>query len=130
VAAAPRAVLYPDSFELLKALAESSAVSLVTMQGPKATELLLERFDLKQFFVHYFTRDDSLDRGEQLLIALGSMRAKKESSVFVGDRLNDLNAAKRVGVPFTMIRTHGEDPEDEDVTLYHNVSEFYDAVRR
>jgi HAD superfamily hydrolase (TIGR01549 family) len=129
VDAAPRAVLYPDSFDLLQALAETAKVSLVTMQGPKATEMVLQRFNLKQFFVHRFTREDSLDRGEQLRFALEAMRAKKESSVFVGDRLNDLNAAKRVGVPFTMIRTHGDDPQDEDVLLYHSVTEFFETVR-
>lgn len=128
-AAAPLAVLYPDSFELLKTLAEKAQISLVTMQGPKAAEMVLKRLDLKQFFVHLFTREDSLDRGEQLRLALEAMRVKKESSIFVGDRLNDLNAAKRVGIPFTMIRTHGMDPEGEDVQLYHSVAEFFDAVR-
>jgi HAD superfamily hydrolase (TIGR01549 family) len=127
--AAPRAVLYPDSFDLLKALAETAKISLVTMQGPRAAEMVLRRLDLKQFFVHSFTREDSLDRGEQLRLALESMGTKKESSVFVGDRLNDLNAAKRVGVPFTMIRTHGSDPVDEDVRLYHSVTEFFETVR-
>ena len=55
------------------------------------------------------------------------MKVKKSSSMFVGDRLNDLEAAKKVGVPFTMIRTHGEDPED-DVPVYHSVAEFLAAV--
>ncbi len=47
------------------------------------------------------------------------MKVEKSSSMFVGDRLNDLNAAKKIGIPFTMIRTHGEDPED-DVPVYHS----------
>ena len=100
----------------------------MTMQGPKATEMVLERFDLKQYFVQYFTREDSLDRAEQLELRARGDAGKKASSMFVGDRLNDLNAAKRVGMPFTMIRTHGEDPEDDDVPVYHSVAEFLDAV--
>ncbi|MDA4122311.1 MAG: HAD family hydrolase [Thaumarchaeota archaeon] len=129
LAALPSASLYPKSVELLASLAEVAKVSLVTMQGAKATELVLERFGLKQYLLCYFTREDSLDRAEQVRFALNGMRAKKESSVFVGDRLNDLNAAKLVGIPFTMIRTHGDDPEDAGVTLYHSIGEFLDAIR-
>ena len=71
----------------------------------------------------YFTREDSIDRAEQIRFALSAMKVQKASSMFVGDRLNDLEAAKKVGVPFTMIRTHGEDPEG-DVPVYHSVTEF------
>jgi HAD superfamily hydrolase (TIGR01549 family) len=129
VAAAPSAILYPGSFELLSLLAEKAKLSLVTMQGAKATDVVLRRFNLKQFFVRSFTREDSLDRGEQVRFALQAMGAKKESSLFVGDRLNDLNAAKRLGVPFTMIRTHGDDPEDEDVPVFHSVTEYLQSIR-
>jgi len=127
--AAPRAVLYPGSFDLLKALAETAKISLVTMQGPKAAATVLQRLDLKQFFVRIFSREDSLDRAEQVRLALEAMRVKKESTIFVGDRLNDLSAARRVGVPFTMIRTHGRDPEEGDIPLYHSVAEFFETIR-
>jgi phosphoglycolate phosphatase-like HAD superfamily hydrolase len=128
VEAVPSARLYEGSLALLSKLSETARLSLVTMQGERACSMMLERFELKQYFVHYFTRDDSLDRAEQVRFALGSVRAKAATSMFVGDRLNDLNAAKKVGVPFTMIRTHGEDPEDEDVPVYHSVTEFLGSL--
>jgi len=122
-AAAPSARLYEGSVRLLSKLSETAKVALVTMQGRSTCSQILERFALKQYFLKYFTREDSLDRGEQIVFALSAMKAQKPSSMFVGDRLNDLAAAKRIGVPFTMIRTHGEDPED-DVPVYHTIAEF------
>jgi phosphoglycolate phosphatase-like HAD superfamily hydrolase len=123
-AAVPSARLYDGAYQLLSRLSEKAKVTLVTMQGHRAATRVLEMFDLKQFFTGYFTREDSLDRAEQVEIALASMKAKKPSTMFVGDRLNDLNAAKKVGVPFVLIRTHGEDPEEEDTPVYHSVTEF------
>jgi len=116
--------LFPGAHELLQSLSSKSPVSLVTMQGRKAATQLLARFDLSRFFFRCFTREDSLDRAAQLEMALSSMGAGRESCVFVGDRLNDLNAARKVGVPFVLVRTHGEDPEDADYPVYHSLAEF------
>jgi len=122
-AAAPSVRLYEGTVGLLSRLSASAKVSIVTFQGLHTCSQILERFGLKQYVLESFTREDSLDRAEQLRFALSAMRVPKASSMFVGDRLNDLEAAKKVGVPFTMIRTHGEDPED-DVPVYHSVTEF------
>jgi phosphoglycolate phosphatase-like HAD superfamily hydrolase len=126
-AAAPSARLYDGAVGLLSRLSETAKVSLVTMQGRGACSHVLERFGLKQYFLAYFTREDSLDRAEQIEFALSAMKVGRASSMFVGDRLNDLNAARKLGVPFTMIRTHGEDPED-DVPIYHSIAEFSDSL--
>lgn len=124
----PSARLYEGSFELLSRLSRDAKLSLVTMQGQKACSAILERFGIGQFFAYRFVREDALDRAEQLEMALASMKVPKASSMFVGDRLNDLNAAKKAGVPFTMIRTHGEDPEESDVPVYHSIVEFASAL--
>lgn len=123
-AAAPSARLYEGTVGLLSRLSETTKVSLVTMQGRGACSHVLERFGLKQYFLRYFTREDSLDRAEQIGFALSAMKVGRASSMFVGDRLNDLAAAKKVGMPFTMIRTHGEDPEEDGVPVYHSIAEF------
>jgi phosphoglycolate phosphatase-like HAD superfamily hydrolase len=124
----PMARLYEGSKQLLARISETSKVSLVTMQGEKACSLLLERFDLNQYFIRCFTREDSLDRAEQVRLALSGMHARTATSMFVGDRFNDLNAAKKIGVPFTLIRTHGDDPEEDDVPVYHSVTEFLSSL--
>lgn len=129
MAAAPSARLYEGSFDLLSRLSQRYMLSLVTMQGRRACSLVLERFSLKQFFLKNFTREDSLDRAEQVRFALAAMNVEKDSTMFVGDRLNDLNAAKVLGVPFTMIRTHGQDPDD-DIPIYHSLAEFSASIPR
>ncbi len=125
--AVPRSRLYEGAYALLFALAGRSVVTLVTMQGRRSALKVLEMFDLEQFFTQCFTREDSLDRATQVEMALSSMRADKSSSVFVGDRLNDLNAAKKVGIPFVLVRTHGDDPKD-DVPVYHSLADFAAAM--
>ena len=122
-AAAPSARLYEGTAGLLSRLSAVAKVSIVTFQGAHTCSQILERFGLKQYILNAFTREDSLDRAEQLRFALSAMKVVKASSMFVGDRLNDLEAAKRIGIPFTMIRTHGEDPKD-NVPVYHSVTEF------
>jgi phosphoglycolate phosphatase-like HAD superfamily hydrolase len=126
-AAAPSARLYEGSLNLLSRLSEKHVISLVTLQGKKACSQIMERFSLKQFFLNYITREDSMDRAEQVSFALSAMKVGKDSSMFVGDRLNDLNAAKVLGVPFTLIRTHGQDPQD-DIPIYHTLAEFSAAI--
>lgn len=126
--AVPSARLYPGVEALLARLSERSKVSLVTMQGRRAAEKLLELYQLKQYFVGFLTREDSLDRAAQLKMALSMMRADRSTSLFVGDRLNDLNAAKKVGVPFALVRTHGDDPEDEGVPVFHSITEFASSL--
>lgn len=127
-AAVPSAKLYEGSYALLERLSQMSKLSLVTMQGQRACLALMERFRIGRFFASHFVREDSLDRGQQLEMALSSLGSSRASTMFVGDRLNDLDAARRVGIPFTLIRTHGEDPEDSDVSVYHSISEFAASV--
>jgi len=123
-AALPSARLFPGTAELLAKLSEDAKVSLVTMQGRRAVKRLLETHGLGKFFLGYLTREDSLDRATQLEMALSLMKTEKKDALFVGDRLNDLKAAKKVGVPFVLVRTHGSDPEEDDVPVYHSIAEF------
>ncbi len=125
--AVPKALLYEGAFRLLSGLASRATVSLVTMQGRRSAEKVLEMYDLKRLFSSVFTREDSLDRAQQVKMAIEAMKADADKTLFVGDRLNDLNAAKELGIPFVLVRTHGSDPE-EPVPVYHSLAEFAAAV--
>lgn len=126
--AVPSARLFPGALELLARLSEDAKVSLVTMQGRQTVARLLDVYGLKRFFLGYFTREDSLDRATQVEMALSIMKTEREDALFVGDRLNDLSAAKKAGVPFVLVRTHGTDPVEEDVPVYHSIAEFAKAL--
>ena len=99
------ASLHDGSRRVIELLSSTAKLALVTMQGKKVRDRLLQKFALGRYFQVLLTREDSLDRAEQLEMAIRALSIPKEESVFVGDRLNDLNAARKVGVEFVFIRS-------------------------
>ncbi len=120
--AVPGAKLEPGALEALTALSKRAKVSLVTMQGRSCSTAILDRFGIGKFFASKFSREDSMDRVTQLGMALKSMGAQNDKAFFVGDRINDLNAARMVGVRFVMIRKRPDSPPAD--ALYRSMSEF------
>jgi phosphoglycolate phosphatase-like HAD superfamily hydrolase len=120
--AVPEARLEEGALEVLSALTRRAKLSLVTMQGKAACEKILERLGIGRFFASSFTREDSMDRTVQLRTALNSLGAKKTEAFFVGDRINDLNAARSAGVRFVMIRKRPDSPPAD--ALYRSMAEF------
>ena len=92
------------------------------MQGKAACDRILERLGIGRFFASRFTREDAMDRTAQLRMALGSLGAKEAEALFVGDRINDLKAARAAGVRFVMIRKRPDSPPAD--ALYRSMAEF------
>jgi phosphoglycolate phosphatase-like HAD superfamily hydrolase len=63
-----------------------------------------------------------MDRTAQLRMALEAICAKESEALFVGDRINDLRAARAVGVRFVMIRKRPDSPPADAV--YRSMSDF------
>lgn len=76
--------------------------ALVTMQGKPLVHVVLERLGLS--FDVLITREDSLDRVEQLKMAVKRLDAKFQNTVFVGNTDIDFLAAKKVGCQFLRVR--------------------------
>jgi phosphoglycolate phosphatase-like HAD superfamily hydrolase len=120
--AVPEARLEDGALEALSALSRRAGLSLVTMQGRAACTRILERLGIGRFFASSFTREDSMDRTSQLRMALKSLEAREAEAFFVGDRINDLNAARAAGVRFVMIRKRHDSPPAD--ALYRSMAEF------
>jgi phosphoglycolate phosphatase-like HAD superfamily hydrolase len=120
--AVPGARLEEGAMGVLSAISRKAEISLVTMQGRAACDSILERLGIGLFFDSRFTREDSMDRTAQLKIALESIGAKEAEALFVGDRINDLRAARAAGVRFVMIRKRPDSPPAD--ALYRNMAEF------
>jgi phosphoglycolate phosphatase-like HAD superfamily hydrolase len=120
--AVPGARLEDGAADILDALSRRAKLSLVTMQGRAACDTILERLSIGRFFSSSFTREDSMDRTAQLRMALESLGAKEAEAIFVGDRINDLRAARAAGVRFVMIRKRPDSPPAD--ALYRSVAEF------
>ena len=116
------AKLEPGAHKALSALSRRAKLSLVTMQGRAASSRILDRLGIGDFFESSFTREDSMDRATQLGMALKSIGASKDRAFFVGDRINDLKAARAVGVRFVMIRKRPDSPSAD--ALYRSMTEF------
>jgi HAD superfamily hydrolase (TIGR01549 family) len=103
VAAAKRSRLLPGVLALFSHLAGRSKVTVVTMQGRRVCSQLLEMHGLARFIEFSLTREDSLDRSVQLEIALKRLSLSPRDALFVGDRMNDVNAAKQVKVAVVLV---------------------------
>lgn len=101
--AAEAAAPIPGALELVRSLEGRHALGLVTMQGRLATGMVLDRFSLRGCFRLSLTREDSLDRAEQLLSAVRGLDADPASVLFVGDRLNDVVSARRARVGVAIV---------------------------
>lgn len=77
--------------------------ALVTMQGPAACRRVLTRYSAAPYFSVILTREDSLDRGAQLTMALRAMNVAAAEVLFVGDKLSDVEAGKRTGVTVAVV---------------------------
>lgn len=116
------ATLEDGAEDALAALSRHARLSLVTMQGKAACSRILEQLGIGRFFASKFTREDSMDRVAQLRMAMKSLGAKESEAFFVGDRINDLRAAREVGVRFVMIRKRPDSPPAD--ALYRSIAEF------
>jgi len=120
--AVPGAKLEEGAMDVLSALSVRAGLSLVTMQGRAACDEIMERLGIGRFFASRFTREDSMDRTAQLRMALESLGAREAEAFFVGDRINDLKAARAAGVRFVMIRKRPDSPPAD--ALYRSMAEF------
>ncbi|MHA1649734.1 MAG: HAD family hydrolase [Candidatus Helarchaeota archaeon] len=97
--------IFPETTQVLDRLKNIGyGITLVTLQGKKATNLLLKKFSLSKFFKLTITREDSFLRANQINITLNYLNLTKNEVIMVGDRLNDVKAAKSIGVPCILIR--------------------------
>ncbi len=77
--------------------------ALVTLQGRKTVDVILECYGLK--FDVIVTREDSLFREEQLKMAIKKLNVATPDILFVGNADTDEAAAKTVGCQFHRVKS-------------------------
>ncbi|MGB9756282.1 MAG: HAD family hydrolase [Candidatus Bathyarchaeales archaeon] len=75
--------------------------ALVTMQGKPLVQDALKRLNLSFDFV--ITRENSLNRVEQLRIAAEKLRTETQNILFIGNTDEDMLAAETVGCQFMRV---------------------------
>ncbi len=96
----PRMTTNEKGMKLYKAYSNKS-LALVTMQGRETVNMILTKLKLE--FQFAITREDSLDRTEQLELAIRKLKADCRKVLIVGDRESDVSAAKKVGCQFLRV---------------------------
>ncbi|MEM3700278.1 MAG: HAD-IA family hydrolase [Candidatus Bathyarchaeia archaeon] len=76
--------------------------ALVTMQGKSLVQIALKRLGLSFNFV--ITRENSLDRIEQLKIATEKLGVQRQNVLFIGNTIEDMLAAETVGCQFLRVK--------------------------
>lgn len=93
---------YPGTFPLLRKLKESRIrTALVTNSGKRAVSIALENFGFSGLIGFVVTRDDVTlmkPRPEGILKAMDYLEVQVGDSIFVGDSVEDMRAAKAANV--------------------------------
>jgi phosphoglycolate phosphatase len=109
---------YPDAQSSLETLfASGYRMGVVSNCGSHAADIVLERFNLADFFEIILARNDVMylkPSCEGLDLALEKLDVPADRTLFVGDSINDLLAAKDVPMPSCFLsggesRVTGED---------------------
>ncbi|MHA1357044.1 MAG: HAD family hydrolase [Candidatus Helarchaeota archaeon] len=101
----PNLEIYPETVSVIRQLKEKGYnLALVTMQGQKAANLILLKLSLNQLFYPIITRERSIIRSEQINLIIKALKLSKTQVIMVGDRLNDVNAARMIGITPILIR--------------------------
>lgn len=90
--------LVDGAIDLLASLSRRSKIALVTLQGKPVCKEISRILGLNSFFSAQITREDSLDRGEQILMAVRAINSSPEIALFVGDMENDVIGARKARV--------------------------------
>ncbi|MBS7288703.1 MAG: HAD family hydrolase [Candidatus Freyarchaeota archaeon] len=99
-----RMTVFPETKRVVAYLGERYPLALVTLQGRRAAEMVLEKLGIRRFFKFIFTREDSFFRREQVEKAVQALGIDKERVLVVGDRRSDKVAAEEVGCKVVIVR--------------------------
>lgn len=80
------------------------SLCLVTMQCKDALEKVLQKLQILDLFDSVISRDESFDRQKQIELSLQNIALKPSEVLVVGDRIHDIESAKKIGcVPILKI---------------------------
>jgi phosphoglycolate phosphatase-like HAD superfamily hydrolase len=101
MAVVQKTIVHEEGFRIYKANMDKPK-ALVTLQSRKVVGVIAEKFKLS--FNAVFTREDSVDRAEQLKMAAQKLNLPLRDILFVGNSENDASAAKQVSCQFRRVK--------------------------
>lgn len=95
--AADKLEIVDGAIDLLNHLHPKFSLGLVTLQCRKATEKIISKMGVDNLFSYVLTLDESTDRINQIENMVASLDLSSDEVVMIGDRLNDVVSATKVG---------------------------------
>ena len=86
------------ALNVVDSIAGKAKLGMVTMQGRAACGRVLRRFGVFGKLGVLVTREDSVDRREQILMACRALGASPGETLFAGDKRSDLTSGREAGV--------------------------------
>lgn len=102
-----------NAIDLLNQLHQKFSLGLVTLQCRKAAEKVISKIGADNLFLHVLTLDESTDRINQIEKMVSLLNLSLDEVVMVGDRLNDVMSATKVGCNSILVGNK-KPPQNED----------------
>jgi len=126
VKAVPHIVLIDGARDVLEQLSNSYKLGVVSSRGKQTLDILLDKFNLRDYFKSVISREDvehHKPHPESLLKALFQLKTKAEETVYIGDMEEDILAAKAASVVSIFIKRKGKGNYNADYTV-KNITEI------
>ncbi|MEM3063188.1 MAG: HAD hydrolase-like protein [Nitrososphaerota archaeon] len=95
----------PEIYRIFKELKNRKyKIALITFQSKKAALKKLKKLKILNFFNNILTREDSINREEQIRITLNKFSFKPFEVIVVADKDEDILAAKKIGCKTIAVR--------------------------
>ena len=128
IASLDKMEILDDSPKLLKSLSTKYFIGLVTFQSRKVARKILERIGVEEIVVA--TRDDSPTRADQISLIISSTSLNPRDFLIVGDRLNDVYSALRVGCNAVLVDRMGRNLQNEkEFIVIQNLKDLPKIIR-
>ncbi len=113
---------------LEKCRSRNYPLCLVTLQGKRPAYESLRRAGITDFFQVILTREDNIDRYEQIRACVDFLKKPSSKVLVVGDRLNDILCANRTGCRSVLIRQDSYLELGDDIVSIERLSDLPLAI--
>lgn len=128
--------LYDGIYDLIKKLSENNYKVFLATAKPKESALrIIEHFGMEKFFTGFYAPILGVKIKNKLDVlkeALEKESFEKDKTVMIGDRIDDIDAAKNVGIDSIAVRYgFGNDDEFKNaVYIVDNTKEIFDILSK
>lgn len=112
------------AIDLLNHLHPKFSLGLVTLQCRKATEKIISKMGVDNLFSYVLTLDESTDRINQIEKMVASLDLSSDEVVMIGDRLNDVISATKVGCNSILVGNKKPPQNEDKISVVEKLSDL------